>query len=357
MRTTPIQVSKPDTPDGRQPDIRRWALTALGLVAAITLVGCSGDVQGDGRAEGTPAPTAAEPDATAQAPSPAGEDPGWTAPTPGPAVETLTHVHGVQMPGWADGAVFVSTHQGAFLIDNEGAWSWISEQPHDFMGFAAHPTDPAVLYSSGHPAEGSDLANPIGFMVSTDAGATWEPRSLQGEVDFHLMAVHPRDGDVIYGYDGRRGLLRTTDAGRTWDSLAAPALEQAGLASLAVGTDDGELYAGTEAGLLHSTDAGGSWEPLLEAPVTAIHVDAGDRQRLVAYAPDGDLGLVASEDDGATWAPLGLVLDGDAAGHVAVDPTDAATIWVGTFGQSLWRTTDGGDNWEQLVAGGARTDG
>jgi hypothetical protein len=272
---------------------------------------------------------------------------------PGAAVEEVAHVHGLQIPGWGDGDVYVSTHQGAFRI-REDDWSWVSEQPHDFMGFAAHPSDEGVLYSSGHPAPGSDLANPIGFMVSTDAGATWEPRSLQGEVDFHTMAVHPDDGDVVYGYDGRSGLLRTTDAGQTWDALPAPALAEAGLMSLAVGAGDGVVLAGTESGLLRSDDSGGSWEVLIEAPVTAVRVDTSDPERILAYAAAEGQGVLMSEDGGETWQPVGLVLDEDAAGHVAVDPGDPDVIWAGTFGQSLWRTTDGGQNWEQLVADGER---
>lgn len=275
----------------------------------------------------------------------------------GVAVEEISHVHGLQIPAWGDGDVYVSTHQGAFRVSADVDWSWISEESHDFMGFAAHPTDDGVLYSSGHPAPGSDLANPIGFMVSTDAGATWQPKSLQGEVDFHTMAVHPTDGDVVYGYDGRRGLLRTDDGGDTWEDIATSTLEQAGVMSLAVGPGDGEVYAGTEAGLLRSLDAGTSWESLIEAPVTAVAVDVSDPQRLLAYAVADGQGLLASDDGGGNWEPLGLMLDEDAAGHVAVDPNRPDTVWVGTFDQSLWTTSDGGQQWEQLVEDGVRTTG
>jgi hypothetical protein len=39
----------------------------------------------------------------------------------------------------------------------------------DFMGFTPHPSDPATLYSSGHPAGGGNL----GFIVSEDGGGSW----------------------------------------------------------------------------------------------------------------------------------------------------------------------------------------
>jgi photosystem II stability/assembly factor-like uncharacterized protein len=85
--------------------------------------------------------------------------------------------------------------------------------------------------------------------------------------------------------------------------------------------------------------------------VTAVAFDPADPERVVGYAPDGD-GLVESRDGGQTWKALGLVLDGDAAGHVALHPEDPETLYEGTYGQGLLRTTDGGDSWETLAESG-----
>lgn len=275
----------------------------------------------------------------------------------GLAVKEFMHVHGLEIPAWADGDVLVSTHQGAFRIaEASGDWEWISDEPHDFMGFAAHPQEKGTLYSSGHPAPDSDLPNPIGFMVSTDGGSSWQPRALQGEVDFHALAVHPQDGEVIYGFDGRQGLLRSDDGGREWQQVASGDLQQAGgVVSLAGGLRGVDhVLAGTEVGLLTSSDGGRSWEPLpISGMVTAVAVDV-DRQRILAYAAEAE-GLLESTDGGESWRSLGLSLAPDAAGHVAVDPDDPDRIWVGTFEQALWRTTDGGQQWEQVAEGGMPT--
>lgn len=275
-------------------------------------------------------------------------------PGQGAVVEEFSHVHGLAIPPWADGDVLVSTHQGAFRIGADNDWEWISEEPHDFMGFAAHPQDDETLYSSGHPAPGSDLPNPIGFMVSTDGGASWEPRSLQGEADFHAMAVHPEDGEVVYAYDGRQGLLRSDDGGQSWEQLPAQELQEAGgvvsIAGGPGGTDD--VLAGTQTGLLASDDGGRSWEPLRSGGmVTAVAVDA---DRILAYVAEED-GLVESTDGGESWSSAGLSLDPDAAGHVAVDPHDPDRMWVGTFEQALWRTTNAGEQWEKVAENGTPT--
>lgn len=273
----------------------------------------------------------------------------------GEPVERFMHLHGLEIAPWAPDEVYVSTHQGLIRIDEDGAWRFVSEEPHDFMGFAASPTDPHTLYSSGHPAQGSGLANPIGFMVSTDAGATWTPRSLEGQVDFHAMAVQPGDGQVIYGWDATGGgLYRSTDGGHSWQTVAAPQLDAAGGAlSLAVHpADPDRLLAGTSAGLLESHDGGSTWSPLLELPVSAVLTVADDPERLLAYAATPDDGLVESRDGGETWAPLGLVVHDDAVGHLAVHPADPDIIYAGTFGEDLHRTRDGGGSWEQLADAG-----
>jgi photosystem II stability/assembly factor-like uncharacterized protein len=274
--------------------------------------------------------------------------------TAGEPVEGFLHLHGLDIAPWVPDEVYVSTHQGLIRIDSDGAWRYVSEEPHDFMGFAADPTEPDVLYSSGHPAPGSGLANPIGFMVSTDAGVAWTPRALQGQVDFHAMAVQPSDGQVVYGWDAAGGLQRSTDAGQNWRTVAAGLLEQAaGALSLAVDADDPDrVLAGTQVALLESRDGGTSWTPLLELSVTAVVTVADDPDRVVAYAATANDGLLESTDGGATWTPLGLVVTDDAGGHLAVHPTDPDTIYAGTFGEDLYRTLDGGGSWEKLAEAG-----
>jgi hypothetical protein len=95
-------------------------------------------------------------------------------------VERFHHIHGLEVPAWAGGDVYVSTHEGLVRIDAQGRWTWVGEARHDFMGFSAHPSEEGVLYTSGHPAPGSALPNPLGFMVSRDGGQSWETLALAG---------------------------------------------------------------------------------------------------------------------------------------------------------------------------------
>jgi hypothetical protein len=265
-------------------------------------------------------------------------------------VESFMHLHGLAAPAWAPGELYVASHQGLARIDSEGEWSFVSETRHDFMGFQANHSEEGVLYSSGHPAPGSGLPNPVGFMVSEDAGRTWRVRSLAGQVDFHVMAVQATDGDVVYGYSG--GLVRSLDAGRSWDRLPVDIARLGNVYALAVHPESADtVLAGTSSGLWRSQDAGKTWDNLIpQVPVTGVtYTEDG----IWAYAISPDSGLMSSEDDGESWQPIGFLVEGDdAIAYIAPRPDDSETLYLGSFGQNIYKTTDGGESWHQLASAG-----
>ncbi|MFC4337487.1 F510_1955 family glycosylhydrolase [Salininema proteolyticum] len=272
---------------------------------------------------------------------------------PGEAVDQFTHLHGVEAPAWAEGTVYLATHQGLLALEDD-EWTRVSEKPHDFMGFSANPDTPETLYSSGHPAPDSDLPNPLGFMTSTDGGATWQETSLLGEVDFHAMDVGA-GGDSAYGYNssGKAGLYASFDQGTTWE-VTDTFTDTGGAYSLAAHpTDPDTVWAGTPEGLHMSTDQGTTWtQTYTGAPVTAVALDPAG-ERLWAYAA-GEAGLITSTDQGATWEETGWALDDDedAVGYLAVDPTDADVLWAGTRKADVYRSGDAGTTWETKASAG-----
>lgn len=285
---------------------------------------------------------------------------GWWPAERGAAEETVTefsHVHGLEVPAWDADAVYVSTHEGLIRIGEQGAWRWVGERRHDFMGFSAHPTEAGVLYSSGHPESGSELPNPIGFMVSTDRGATWQPRALAGEADFHTMAVGAED-ERIYGWNGvgEPGLFRSDDGGRDWEVVSAGAAlaELGGALSLAVSPADSDVvWAGLQGGLVRNGEAGDDWEAVhTGGPVTAVVADPADGDRLLAYVATAEEGLVASRDGGDSWNNLGLVLEDAAVAHLAIHPDDPELVYAATTGADVLRSRDGGQTWEALARAG-----
>jgi len=183
------------------------------------------------------------------------------------------------------------------------------------------------------------------------------------------------------------GLWKSTNAGRTW----APLFDGQPVASIgAIGvapSNPNVLYVGTgEAdmrdsisfgnGMYKSTDAGHTWKHIgLENTRQIARVLVDPRNPGIvfvaalghAYGPSPDRGVYRSRDGGATWQKV--LSRGDAAGAVdiAFDPRNLkviyATMWatrrppwyiyspsIGPGG-GLFKSTDGGTTWKQLLAG------
>ena len=142
---------------------------------------------------------------------------GLLAVSPLRAQVTLTHVHGLAYS--ADGAqLMIPSHHG-LAVYRGGKWSRAPGPQHDYMDFAASAK---ALYSSGHPAPGSGLVNPFGLIRSRDGGRTWERLGLEGETDFHLLAVGWESGAIFVWNPEpssripEPGLHYTRDEGKSW---------------------------------------------------------------------------------------------------------------------------------------------
>jgi hypothetical protein len=142
---------------------------------------------------------------------------GVPAADPGPV-----HVHGLGVNP-ADGALFIATHTGLYRVDEaEQKAMRVGKRFQDTMGFTI--VGPNRFLGSGHPdlneAREKNLPSLLGLIESTDSGESWEPISLLGEADFHVLRFA---GERVYGYDSSNDrLLVSGDRGRSWEELEKP---------------------------------------------------------------------------------------------------------------------------------------
>jgi photosystem II stability/assembly factor-like uncharacterized protein len=237
----------------------------------------------------------------------------------------------------------------------------------DIVGLtvAVDPRHPAKIYARKGDA----------VFRSANGGTTWSESPLTaplGEgVIQSAVAVDPKNSRTVYALaardattgDGLREsyeslVVKSFDGGRTWpktvrvravDFPPAPA-EFTGdvhASLLAIDPHDPQvIYAGGR-GVSKSSDGGATWRRsgLGRTPVLAVAVDPSEAGTLYAGT---NAGLLKSTDAGATWRRLHGALDGARVGALAIDPEHHRTVFAGTDNGVFW-TTDGGLTWHRFT--------
>ncbi|MDH3784440.1 MAG: hypothetical protein OEV00_03825, partial [Acidobacteriota bacterium] len=229
-----------------------------------------------------------------------------------------------------------------------------------------------------------------GVFLSTNGGGTWTPVfDDQAVFSIGAVAVDPSTPDTvyvgtgeeigsIYNYEGE-GVFKTTDGGATWNYVGLAEVRRIG--RIAVDPVDpqrvfvaggGSLWtADQHRGVYRSLDGGATWSRVLHvsngAGAVDVQIDPGDPDRIYAAiwqrswgggltlgGPDS--GIYRSLDGGTTWTQLTAGLPAGSLGRIGLAVAQNAPQHVyaviGSSGFGLlgvWRTDDGGDNWNQTA--------
>lgn len=243
------------------------------------------------------------------------------------------HVHGLGVNPSGD-ALFVATHTGLFRIpDGESEATRVGDNYQDTMGFTI--VGPDEFLGSGHPDLRQDLPPYLGLIESDNAGESWEPKSLLGEADFHVLEA---SGARISGFGSdfetqKEQFLVSRDTGKTWSELEPPE----SLLSLAINPDDpDELLASGQGELYHSEDAGTSWQGVDGEPGLLSWPEPGS-----VFLVDEDGSVLTSTEPGAEWQGVGQLDGAPAAFEAASSDELYAALHDGSIGESM----DGGASW------------
>jgi len=121
--------------------------------------------------------------------------------------------------------------------------------------------------------------------------------------------------------------------------------------ALAVDPGSGAVYVATPGRIYKSADHGASWTPIgpdfdPQRYITALAVDPTDASTIYAGI-EQDGGVVKSSDGGATFAPSRNGLPAyPGAAEIVIDPKNPSTIYL--EGNYLYRSEDAGSNWTFL---------
>lgn len=270
---------------------------------------------------------------------------------PAMAAESLHHVHGLAYS--ADGKqLLVPAHYGIAVYAN-GRWNKMPGPDHDYMGFSVTRE---YFYSSGHPAQGANLVNPLGLIRSRDMGRSWDKLGLEGETDFHLLATG-YGSNAVYVFNPHpnsrmkgSGIYATVNQGLSWRRAEAKGLDGEPMALAVHPTDNQVVAAATQTGGFISSDGGSSFRSLLKGRQTlAMFFDHdGTNLWVSAYAGKPLLSRMDWKTGKQTAVAL-PPLERDAVAYVAQNPVDRGEYAIATFERSVFISKDRGKSWRQIA--------
>jgi photosystem II stability/assembly factor-like uncharacterized protein len=320
-------------------------------------------------------------------------------------------VSGLVYQPTAQGLLYARTDVGgAYRWDQaRGRWTpltdWLSAVDDNLFGIdslAVDPSDVDRVYLAAGTYTAPDVGN-ASILRSNDRGEHFQRTDLPfklggnelGRGDGERMAVDPNDGRILFLGSRNAGLWRSEDYGAHWSRVASfPAvatspsstaqnhwrIQPIGIvfvvfdpASGSRGKASRTLYAGVstkETSLFRSTDGGHNWSAVPGQPLglRPNHmVRAGDGAYYLSY---GDEPGPDTMHDGAVWkydpaiqrwseiTPLPHTRgqpSGYGWGAVAVDPRNPKVVMTATFAHytpkdELFRSTDGGEHWQEIFA-------
>lgn len=256
-------------------------------------------------------------------------------------VTSLTHGHGMAVDISDPNTIYIATHHGLLVLKDDKDLYQVGTSKDDYMGFSPHPTDPKVLFSSGHSSKGGN----IGFQKSEDGGKSWKKVSngVNGPVDFHAMTVSAVNPSLIFGwYQGM--MQRSIDEGKNWEIASTTSFPVVNLA--ADPKNENIVYASSPQGLMVSNDKGSTWTKLLDGLVSVLVVNPQDSQELLSYSEKQK--LTKSIDGGKSWEQINADFIGETPLYISFNKQDPNIIYLLTEKNSIYKSNDSATTWVKI---------
>ncbi len=220
------------------------------------------------------------------------------------------------------------------------------------------------------------------------SGENWEfvgPLSVGGRITD--VEMHSSDLQTIFACAASGGIYRSKNQGKIWESIFDD-YETSAIGDMAIAeTDKNILYVGTGEpncghgsitydgyGVYKSTDGGDSFFHVgLEnaGGIGRVEVDPQNADRVFVacmgnlFANNPERGIYRTKDGGITWENVLFISDSTGGIDLEIHPTNPDTIYASMWERirhathrsyggetsGLFRSYDGGDNWEELTVG------
>ncbi len=239
-----------------------------------------------------------------------------------------------------------------------------------------------LLLSNSIFAQQAKVSSSLSFDPAIYEGIKWrELGPFRGGRSCTVTGVKGKPNLYYFGAVGG-GVWRSNDAGQTWGNISdnyfggtigAIAVAESDPNVIFVGEGEQTLRNNVAAGsgLWKSTDAGTTWKNIGLADSKHIsrirvHPKNSDLVYVAAmgnlWKPNETRGIFRSSDGGQTWKKILYINDKSGAADLVLDPNNPRIMYASTWNMSrngyrmdsggpdskIWKSTDGGDTWENL---------
>ncbi|MGB5050118.1 MAG: Ig-like domain-containing protein, partial [Caldilineaceae bacterium] len=239
--------------------------------------------------------------------------------------------------------VYAATSDGIYK-STDGGSSWIATSITGFSGnpvfVAIDPVTPTTVYAS---REGT-------LHKSTDGGANWSTITGPAPSFHRAVAVDPSTPSTLYvGIRGGQSVYKSTDGGTTWSSVYPGGSFVADMIVVDPNNSATVYAGGGSPSLFKSTDGGANWtnisSGLTGVSVRSLAIDPTNANTLYVGINGTSGGVFKSTDGGATWSASNSGLTPTDVYPVVIDPNNPNKLYAGTFGGGVFQSMDGGTSW------------
>ncbi len=247
-----------------------------------------------------------------------------------------------------DGYVYLGPN-GAGVMRSDDGYHWDS-----VSGGLGYQNIQLVIFPPW--AEDTDtifaLAN-HDFWRTDDGGDSWHPVATPHSYSFNIVCLEDPDRIWVFGRAtaGKEStqLSQSLDDGESWDRIAeVDAALEGSTPYHATATPSGEicLTINNPQGAVCSSDGQKTWTQTFSGEgerVTNIYAWPPSKPTRLVFADDA--GVLISDDDGQTWTRT-QAMEEDTPYYLV--QADDGTLFLATTSAALFRSTDGGDSFEDL---------
>jgi len=211
----------------------------------------------------------------------------------------------------------------------------------------------------GQPQKTVDETLTAGIFKTVDRGLTWQQLGwvpTVGDKKVNLFGMNtsvlvadPSDAKAFYLGSFADGIFYSYDAGGSWQVMRA--LGQKAIIDIAVDPKNKcAIYAATVGRIFKTLDCGRNWQEVYSDNdkrmlIYSVVVDHYNSDNIYIANARGD--VIKSEDAGKTWRTLSNFKN--EVKKLVMDPKDSRTLIAVVYGKGLFKTTDGGNNWQDLT--------